>query len=34
MALRSRVAALLRTTFVQESRAECHQQCRLVADQL
>lgn len=28
------VAALLRTVFAQDSRAECHQQWRLVADQL
>lgn len=31
---RSMVAALLRTVFAQDSRAECHQQWRLVADQL
>ena len=28
------VAALLRTVFAQDSRSECHQQWRLVADQL
>jgi putative transposase len=28
------VAALLRTVFAQDSRTECHQQWRLVADQL
>ncbi|WP_060489957.1 IS256 family transposase, partial [Pseudomonas sp. NBRC 111121] len=31
---RTMVAALLRTVFAQDSRAECHQQWRLVADQL
>lgn len=31
---RSMVAALLRTVFTQDSRAEYHQQWRLVADQL
>ncbi len=31
---RSMVAALLRTVFAQDSRVECHQQWRLVADQL
>lgn len=31
---RTMVAALLRTVFAQDSRTECHQQWRLVADQL